>query len=233
MLQLKDLLRCIEAVKHLAPTNTLCSSILKDWHIVEEIVGISHIPFEITTILETATLTLSDLFGILLKMEFKMQKFTSNATRSTELAVILLEKVSERKINLIINPAMICAVFLDPRYCLDLSSNEIKIAKLTLQNFHEKLMQRQENIRKATENEKGNDSYEEYRAAKRKRLSLPMSEDNGSTDETNIMLLLEKYERHLPEMKDRSSILAYWESRKEADPVLYQLASMVNTISPT
>lgn len=162
-----------------------------------------------------------------------MQKFISNESRHTKLADILLEKVSDRKIKLIVNPAMLCAVYLDPRYCSDLSSCETKIAKLTLEKFHEKWMQRSESIQMVTSDANENGSYEEYRAAKRKRLSLPTSEVNQASDANNIALLFEKYENDLPQMRDGDSILAHWEDRKEADPKLYQLASMVNTIPPT
>lgn len=109
-LQLEDLLRCFKAIQYLAPTNTYCNSILQDWQKIEEIVSVSTIPFEITTKLETSTLTLSDLFGHLLKMEYKLQKFLSIANRHTKFAEILLEKVSDRKTKLLINPAMLCAV---------------------------------------------------------------------------------------------------------------------------
>lgn len=233
MLQLDGLLRCLEAVQYFAPTDIHCAAVLRDWHIIEEIVGILSVPFEITTLLETSTLTLSDVFGVLLKMEYKMQKFISNERRHTKLADNLLEKVSDRKIKLIVTPAMLCAVYLDPRYCSDLSSCETKIAKLTLEKFHEKWMKRSESIQMETSDTNENDSYEEYRAAKRKRPSLSTSEVDQASDANNIALLFEKYENKLPEMRDRDSILAYWENRKETDPKLYQLASMVNTIPPT
>lgn len=125
---------------------------------------------------------------------------------------------------------------MDPRYCFDLSPNEIKIAKLTLEKLHEKSVQRSktENVQ---ENTIKGDSYEEYRAVKRKRLTSTPSEDTHPSDQSDIMLLFEKYEMRIqtasPEMRDRDSILAYWEDQKETDPILYRLVSMVNTIPPT
>lgn len=230
---MSDLLRCFEAVKHFADPNTIFDSILQKWPVIEEIVNILRVPFETTTALESSTLTLSDLFGALLKMEFKMQKLKSNPDRLTDLAEILFEKVSTRKAKLIMNPAMLCAVYLDPRYCLDLNSNEMKIAKLTLENFHEKWKHRCEILQVDTASTSRNDSFEEFQAAKRKRSALITSEKNRPSSEANLMLLFEKYENELPEMHHRDSILAHWQSRKETDPVLYRLASMINTIPPT
>lgn len=233
MFQLKDLLRCLEAVNFLAPTYTSCASILQSWKIIEEMVEILHVPFEITTTLETSTLTLSDLFGILLKMEYKMEKFASNANRHTKLADSLLKNVSDRKAKLIISPALLCSVFLDPRYCYDLSAAENKIAKLTLDKFYTKWVQRSKNAQEDTNDSNADDSFEKYRAAKRARLVDTTRDENRPSDELNIVLLLENYEKNLPEMRVRDSILTYWLSRKESDPILYQLASMVNTIPPT
>lgn len=229
MLQLNDFLRCLEAVKFLAPKNTPVASILQDWQKIKEIVDVLCVPFEITTHLETSTLTLSDLFGSLLKMEYKMQKFTSNPNPHTELADVLVKKVSDRKTKLLINPAMLCSVYLDPRYCLDLSPAETAIAKRTLEKFHDKWIQRCKNKPAET----AHDSFEEYQAEKRKRLTSSVFEAIEPSEADNIMSLFEKYEKCLPAMSHREPILLYWESRKDTDPVLYQLASMVNTIPPT
>lgn len=206
-------MRCLEAVKFLEPKNTSFATILQDWHKIKEIVDVLCVPFEITTQLETSTLTLSDLFGTLLKM----QKFISNPKPHTELADVLLKKVSDRKTKLLINPAMLCSVYLDPRYCLDLSPTETAIAQRC----------------KNTPTKTAHDSFEEYQAEKRKRLTSSVSEASEPSDADNIMSLFEQYEKHLPAMNHREPILLYWESRKDTDPVLYQLASMANTIPPT
>lgn len=223
-------MRCLEAVNFLALKIPSVASILDDWHKINEIVKVLCVPFEITTELETSNLTLSDLFGSLFKMEYKMDKLVSLPCRSTELADVLLKKVSERKAKLLINPAMLCSVYLDPRYCLDLSPAETAFAKRTLEKFHDKWIQRSKNTSAETTE---HDSFEEFRTKKRKYLAPNVSEVSEPSDADNIMSLLEQYEKNLPEMSHRAAILPYWESRKNTDPVLYQLASMVNTIPPT
>lgn len=229
MFQLKDLLRCLKAVEFLELKNTSVASILNDWQKVKEIVDILCVPYEITTHLETSTLTLSDLFGTLFKMEYKMQKFISNPNQHTELADVLLKKVTDRKTKLLINPAMLCSVYLDPRYCLDLSPAETGIAKRTLEKFHDKWIQQSKKSPSTT----AHDSFEEYQAEKRKRLISSVPEVCEPSDADNIMSMFEEYEKNLPAMHHREPILPYWEKRKNTDPVLYQLASMVNTIPPT
>lgn len=186
------------------------------------------IPCEVTTAVESPILTLSDLFGALLRMELKLKKFTQNQNPKTDLARILLEKFYARRINLIENPAMKCAVYLDPRYNYELSSFETKIAKYTLENLHLKWKQRVES--NDVSNSSKDDSFEEYQKAKRKCIADAAKQ---STDTNSLPLLMEKYETSLPDLHYKESILKYWESRKNEEPTLYQLACIVNTIAPT
>lgn len=232
--QLKDLLRCFDAITHLAQTNLSCANVMQEWHVIEEIVKVLHIPFEVTTRMETSTLTLSDVFGILLKMEYKIEKLISGSTQCTQLAENLQNKVAARKSKLLISPALLCSVYLDPRYCLDLCANEKKVAKLTLDHFYKKLTERTRSIQDEAQISGSNDdSYEKYRSAKRKCVMAAGNDESQLSEEDSIMLLLEEYEMNLPNMLDQDSILDHWECRKNSDPILYQVASMVNSIAPT
>lgn len=229
-MQLKDLLRCFAAVECLAPllNDADVTTVLQKWSIIEEIANILSIPSEVTTAVESQLLTLSDLFGILLRMELKLKKFKQNQNPKTDLAEILLEKFYARRVKLVENPAMKCAVYLDPRYNYELSSIETKIAKYTLENLHLKWKQRVEP--NDVSNSSKDDSFEEYQRAKRKCIADAAKE---STDPNSLPLLMEKYETSLPELHYKESILKYWESHKNDDPILYQLACIVNTIAPT
>lgn len=75
MLQLQDLLRCFAAVELLAPLlkNQDVTNVLQNWSKIKEIVNILSIPSEATIAVEGATLTLSDVFGVLLRMEIKLE----------------------------------------------------------------------------------------------------------------------------------------------------------------
>lgn len=79
--------------------------------------------------------------------------------------------------------------------------------------------------------ESNDDSFEEYQKAKRRRLALDVQ--NETIDDNSLTLLMEQYENSLPELHYKEPILNYWESRKSADPIIYQLACIVNTIAPT
>lgn len=197
---------------------------------IEEIVEILSIPSEATIATESATLTMSDLFGILLKMEFKLEKLHQKRNFQTDLATVLLEKLNERRKKLIENPAMKCAVFLDPRYIHELSSFDLKIAKYTLEKTHSTWKQNVEQQHDGTQNDSKDDSFEEALKAKRAKrteiVKVPI-------DPINLTTLMEQYERDVPEMNYKQSILKYWEDRKSDDPVLHELACIINTIAPT
>lgn len=136
---------------------------------LEEIIEIVSIPSEATTATESAALTMSDLFGILLKMEFKLEKLSQKQNLQTDLAAVLLEKFNARRKKLVENPAMKCAVFLDPRYIHELSSLDLKIAKYTLEKTHSAWKQNVEQQNDGTQNNSKDDSFEEALKAKRSK----------------------------------------------------------------
>lgn len=112
-LQLKDLLRCLAAVECLARilNDPDIKMVLEKWSIIEEIVEILKIPAEITTAVGSSILTMSDLYGDLLRMELKLKKFSQNQSQQTNLAEILLDKFNGRRKNLIENPVMKSAIW--------------------------------------------------------------------------------------------------------------------------
>lgn len=119
-------------------------------------------------------------------------------------------------------------VYLDPRYNYELIPFETKIAKYTLEDLYAKWKRRVE--LDETSNDSNDDSFERYQKAKRKRLTDEASEP---TDPNSLPILMERYEKSMPELHYKESILKYWENRKIEDPILYQLACIVNTIAPT
>lgn len=108
---------------------------------IEEMVSILSIPSEVTVAVESPILTMSDLFGALLRMELKLEKLKQSRNQQTDLAEILSEKFDTRRRKLIETPTMKCAVYLDPRFNYELTPSETKIAKYTLENLYSKWKQ--------------------------------------------------------------------------------------------
>lgn len=81
-----------------------------------------------------------------------------------------------------------------------------------------------------TANNSKEDSFEEYQKSKRRRLEV---EADRSTNSVSLSLLLETYEQHSPSLHYKASIIKYWEGLQNDEPVLCQLAGIVNTAAPT
>lgn len=82
-----------------AEEDSYIQTILEKWSVIEEVVDILCIPIEVTTALETANLTMSDLFGALLQMEIKLEQLQKKENQQTNLTDNLFAKFSERKKN--------------------------------------------------------------------------------------------------------------------------------------
>lgn len=227
-LQLKDFLRCFKAVEHLS---AVCDDknvkvVLRKWTMIKEFVDVLSIPSEITTCVQSPVLTLSDLYGALLRMEYKLKKTQEMKQQKTNLAKDLMHNFLERRKTLIETPAMKVAIYLDPRYSLQLSADEIKIAKHTIERYYtiwkEKMVESGEPSKDS--------SFEEYLETKKRR---PNASSSETDDSINLSLLLETYEKTMPNMNYKESILRYWESRKEVDPILYAMACIIYTVAPT
>lgn len=143
--QLISLLKCKEAIEYCARVEDekIFDLILKKWALISEIVTVLKVPFEATNVTQIATLTLSDFYFCWKKMCSQLIKLINTTERSSGFAAILLGKIEIRQKYLLDEPAMITAVYMDPRFNFELDGNDIaiQIAKLTLANIYDRLMQ--------------------------------------------------------------------------------------------
>lgn len=92
------------------------------------------IPFRATIALQKQDLTLTDAFGIWIKMKIHFEICNKRAFFKTNLSKHLLNAFEKRKQNVFSNPFMKSALFLDPRYRGEILKNReaIEEAKRTL-----------------------------------------------------------------------------------------------------
>lgn len=155
----------------------------------------------------------------------------SNADQLTDLTDLLLENLKNRKGALLNHPAMLCAIFLDPRIHRQLElegETEYKIAKMTLANLSERIFNLKE---KTVENpdENVNESIEEY-------FQQANFLNNGDQfQRAEFMESLDHFHRSLPYLKlnKGQTISDFWESKKETFPALYEVACVINAIPPS
>lgn len=196
-----------------------------------EFVYILGIPHRATIALQSRELTLSDVFGIWLKMELHSKNCNRNPSK-TGLSNHLLNALSQRKEKIFSNPFVACAIFLDPRFRSQIMNNEEKVAqaKETLINLWHRI-----NETSVQEESQPNElasisSSVDFNESDEldKFLGFTQSNNNRLTD---IEFLLENFDPG--RLSSKESVLNYWQTVKSIHVELYQLAQIVYSIPPT
>lgn len=112
--------------------NTVFQYLLNQWLMIEEISKILKIFYDFTIRLQHVDFTLSDLYGEWLLSDLKLQKMMAN-THKTNLCEKFVWSMNKRKNDVIKNRAVLCAVFLDPRFRLNLTTSEMALVKHLLE----------------------------------------------------------------------------------------------------
>lgn len=191
--------------------------------------------------MQNSKFTLSDFYLCWLRIEHKLGSQIKKQHLQTDFAVLLRERLCLRKKELLKNAAMITAVYLDPRVRLDPSEDEINIARVTLEKLFKKVQNaKAQNISNDDQNvtvdnvaeyeNETEDSFEKYMASKAAATNTRSSEMNEN-NEIDFFDLLAKFEVATPFHNE--PVLAFWESRIETFPEIYELACIINSIPPT
>lgn len=180
-------------------------------------------PFKIySTKLQKESSTLSDFFGYWMCMKISL------ANKSEILSINLLEQMNSRHDVLINNPALIAGVYLDPRYQRALTG-QTELAIETLLSIHRKM----KNLVSVQEVEGANNESAESLNELEANFLLYMDNCSGiacQRDTQNIEMQIRNFDVKEP---IKSSVLEFWQKRKEQSPELYELASVVMAIPLT
>lgn len=98
--------------------------------IIQQLVEVLDIPFKVTKTLQSHTFALSDFYGLWLDMSLKL-----NMVENKAFATLLLQKLENRQSQLLDHPAMLCALFLDPRYNCQLTNEQKVEARKLVKSF--------------------------------------------------------------------------------------------------
>lgn len=222
---------------------------LKKWDVLQELVDVLAIPYNATVALQQPEYTLSDFYGKWILMSMKLVKLTKATIRHTEIANKLLKTLEKRKGQLLDNPAMICAVILDPRYSSEIDNDEkIRLAKLTLSNLWKRY---EVNMIDSEQNESNgchqaeisNHSDDDasllnaYFAQKGLRQSVLEPIPNKDVPKKNIDIpsLLDKFLADITGgfLRCDQSVLKFWQNKQNEYPELYEMSMILNGIPPT
>lgn len=216
----------------------------KKWKVLREIAYILSIPYKATLDLQKQTLTLSDVFGIWMKIQFHLKVCVEKPNYETELSTHMLATVTERKDCIFKNPAMASALFLDPRFRREIlrDSHKVDEAKKTLQNIWRRLIKLRADATMETPvnqsmNSSGSDISFEYNATAdldnflRGTQNELINTNALKSTEVDIDHLLDVFDPDI--ISSSSNVLEYWEQNKNDNVHLYELATVVFAVPPT
>lgn len=242
-MQLIDILSCKRAISYFATEKnvTICHLLIAKWSVLKEIVYISCIPYKATVALQKNDITLSDVYGIWLKMEIHLKHCMTKKTFKTKLAICMNDTVKERKKTIFESTLMQCAIFLDPRFRKEITNDPQKVAlvKQNLIQIWNKVnftqTQAETSNNSALSSNFGSDFDEDAELNKYLAQSgqneLNISQENTSEARTRIDSIIDTFNPKILPTKD--SVLQFWFSVKNEHPELYQLALIIYSVSPT
>lgn len=177
-------------------------------------------------------------------MELHLEHFVGKRQFKSGLAKHLLDALKARSKNIFHNPMMSAALYLDPRFRNRLLQSEEKTeeAKKMLSKIYRRMHCLQtENEPEAgpsmnhnTSDESLYDGFDEAAAVSalmnNTNAMPPMTQ--GTATSIDIDIVIETFQPPKP-LEITGSILEYWESIKEDDIIMYDLAMAVFSIPPT
>lgn len=249
-MQLTDILASKPNIIFFAKKEKKFALLIKKWKVLEEMAEALAIPYQSTQLIQKADCTLSDFYGscILMQIKFKLL-----ATNQTQIAMKLNCAIEKRKKVLLENPAMICAVILDPRFSSDIiNEKNVSLAKSTLTDLYERLKHlkgddHNEIDLNANNNKNDKDADLLNLYFMKKGLSAMDGSSQGESatampretvcfnSNSSISHILDEF---LDEMaggflRSDKSVLQFWKTKKDKYPELYQLSTVLFAIPPT
>lgn len=220
-----------------------CNLTDEEWTTVQEIVDILKTPYETNKMLQTLGITLSDFYGEWLLLEGSMKKQASERlNENNDLLSQLLNSLKTYSAQLLANPMLAAAVFLDPRFSKTMKRTPRTLAISKLLKIWERInnnentpMQVDNQNHPNTENVNRLDALEELLAqienSSIDAIEIPPQLPNESNAD-KMHRLLEEF-NDFPREKPATKVIEFWEANKETKPELYRLSLVVNVISPT
>lgn len=239
---MRDVLECKDAIVNLAGKGYKAAQLLRSkWGDFKEIISILQIPYKATIALQKHDLTQSDGFGIWLQMKAHLLSPSMQQFSKTNIAKCLIDALDQRKKDIFNNSAMLAAIYLDPRYRTEILNNEnlVQIAKRMLLNVWLRLVSFREDLSNEITNLSNQSSgvnlsiefnnpklLDNYLAHKD---HAPNIQDNAN-DHGGIELEIELFD---PEkISSDCNIISYWNSMKEQNKNLFEIAMVIFAIPP-
>lgn len=200
-----------------------------EWTSIAEILQILEPFYKYTIKLQSENCTLSDFFGFWTIIRIKLGRINH------PLSQLMLDEMNDRHTILCENPAVLGAVYLDPRYQRALTVAQKQSAIIFLLNVHDRIQKVKNNCSNATltpareevSRNRSDEDLSEYLDSLN-----PDTQVTSHTNQTNeIEAILKSFDNQRQPMN--ISILNFWREKREIESELFKIASAVYTILPT
>lgn len=191
--------------------------------------------------MQRSDFTMSDFYASWTQAEAILLKLVKKGC-GVELAVLILDNMKKRKNSLLDNPAMLCAILLDPRFCCELEDNRKKLAIDTALNIWRKMKAFFESRRPNDDECVIEESSEEDISIQSTTvLRQYMTKKNAegqkkaSPSLCSVFEIADEIESFIACQHDvpEGGILDFWQTNQYNFPGLYKLAEIIYAISPT
>lgn len=188
--------------------------------------------YQATIVMQTSEFTMSDFYASWMQMEKKLERIIKK-TSDKRAAEALLQSARGRKPQLFENPAMLCALALDPRFCGSLEDDKKKEAIDALANLWKRISA----FHGPNESVDGSSSEDEINAQSTRRLEYYMAKkpQDRNIFATNIYEIREKISIFLTSKHDGATgtIFQFWTENQKKYPELFEISQIVFAICPT
>lgn len=204
---------------------------LQKWSTLYELILVLKVPYNATIALQNPYITLSDVYGIWMKMKIHLAALSKKKGYKTQLTQNLIECLEERYDTIFSNPKMECCLFLDPRFRNVILQNQevVERTKSNLVDLYYRLKGLVPNstIQLSNASSDLNLTFDEQTELNK------LMATNVTQNHTEMHLGIEEaisiFQPDL--LPSEKSVLAYWETQKQS--LLYDLAMAVYSIPPT
>lgn len=248
-----DIIKLLHVIEYFAKKdNKICRALISKWSIVKEIKGVLQCPYFATIRLQKKDLTMSDAFGIWLEMDLQLKQ-VMRKSKNTHLAAKLIDAFKVRRQKIFQSEAMICAIYLDPRFRSEITEHEqfstsedAKSKLIALWNRFNAMEKRdameKSDVNASTTNKKKKTneivrtSFDPIDVSQEmneylRRGAQPIAENYNATSSTDISSELEEFDPEWLSMDN--SVVHFWQGSKDKYPELYKVAMAIYSIPPT
>lgn len=227
---MNDLLKNEPVIRKFEASVKSCRAILWKWNVIQEIVDVLKVPYQVTVVLQKEDFKLSDFYACWDLMNRKLKKMSMKPNK-TELARHLLQKLSDREHQFFGNKAIACALALDPRFCKKLTEDQERVARNTLTHLWQRLKSESGDVANTSKDHQ-NLSDEDITLENTTMLMKYCDEQTSENDIVDIPELLSSFKQTKHNI-ERETVLGFWNTNKNTFPELYKLAEVIFAISPT